>query len=167
MPSVVFLRAVNVGKANRMSVAALAAAIDAVNLGAAGTLVIARKIAEPALRRAVQAQVPFAVEMAIVRGSDVVKLVEEASFTDEKCDRRFVTVLLDAPKVEPRLPVEEPAGDWQVRIVAIRGRCVLSLWRRHAKLLYPNQVIEKRWDVRATTRSFDTLVKAAAILTRA
>jgi uncharacterized protein (DUF1697 family) len=164
---IVFLRAVNVGKTNRMSVAELAKSIDAVNIGAAGTLVVTRAIAATALRREIQERVPFAVEMAIEKGSNVLALVKEAPFSDEKCDRRFVTVMLEAPKQKPRLPIDEPPGDWQVRIVAIRGRCVLSLFRRRERLLYPNQVIEKRWGVRSTTRDFATLEKAAAILTRA
>ncbi|MFQ5744768.1 MAG: hypothetical protein ACE5HV_14445, partial [Acidobacteriota bacterium] len=75
--------------------------------------------------------------------------------------RRFVSVLARRPSNPPRLPsVHPPGGKWQVKIVGIRGRFVLSLLRPGGNAgLYPNQVVEKELAVPATTRGWDTICK--------
>jgi uncharacterized protein (DUF1697 family) len=50
-------------------------------------------------------------------------------------------------------------------VVGLRGKFVLSLWRRTGKaLLYPNEVVEKELAVAATTRNWDTVLKIDRIL---
>ena len=64
------------------------------------------------------------------------------------------------------LPFYAPTKEnWEVKIVQIEGMFVLSLWRRlRENPLYPNQVIEKKFGVATTTRSWNTIEKVAKIL---
>ncbi|MCZ7584518.1 MAG: hypothetical protein M5R36_14865 [Deltaproteobacteria bacterium] len=71
-----------------------------------------------------------------------------------------------APSGKLKFPIDRPAGEpWEVRVVGIFGRYVLT-WRRRLgeRNLYPNQVIEKELGMPATTRGWDTFMKIAAIL---
>jgi len=82
-------------------------------------------------------------------------------------DRRiFLTVMAEAPSHRPKLPIYAPARkDWEVNIVSVRGILVLSLWRpMRQNSLYPNQVVEKLFGVKTTTRTWNTIEKALKIL---
>jgi len=172
MASVVFLRGVNVGGHKSFRPAALAremAALDVVNVGAAGTFVVRKAIAQAALRAELTRRLPFETDLMICAGRDVLDLVAEEPFPPAPADkdvRRFVTVMAKRPRPIPRLPVRKPAGeDWQVAVVAVSGVFALSLWRRLGRsIVYPNEVVEKAFGVPATTRSWDTLLKIHALL---
>jgi len=172
MASVVFMRGVNVGGHKTFRPAALArdmAALDVVNVGAAGTFVVRRSIAAPTLRSELGRRVPFETEFMICAGRDVLELVRDEPFPrspGNKDVRRFVTVMARRPRPVPRLPVRKPAsGDWQVQVVAVSGVFALSLWRRLGRsIVYPNEVVEKAFGVPATTRSWDTLQKIRILL---
>jgi uncharacterized protein (DUF1697 family) len=65
---VVFLRAVNVGKANRCQPALIAkqlAKFGVVNIGAVGTFVVREDVRESALRAAIARKLPFKCEIMI------------------------------------------------------------------------------------------------------
>jgi hypothetical protein len=66
----------------------------------------------------------------------------------------------------PRFPISQPPGDqWQVQIVAVRGRFALSLWRRLGRtFVYPNEVVEKAFGIPATTRSWSTVSSICGVL---
>jgi uncharacterized protein (DUF1697 family) len=72
----------------------------------------------------------------------------------------------EPPVSLPKLPIYAPnKGNWEVKIVRIKGMLVLSLWRRlKENPLYPNQVIEKKFGGTTTTRSWSTIEKVAKIL---
>jgi hypothetical protein len=68
MASVVFLRAVNVGTANRCRPAEIArglAKFDVVNIGAVGTFVVRKVTSEPVLRAAIARKLPFKCDIMI------------------------------------------------------------------------------------------------------
>ncbi len=68
MPSVVFLRAVNVGGTNRCQPALIAkqlAKFDIVNIGAVGTFVVREDVSESVLRAAIARKLPFKCEIMI------------------------------------------------------------------------------------------------------
>ena len=58
-----------------------------------------------------------------------------------------------------------PANDkWQVKIVAVSGRFVASVWRRQPGTpIYPNAAVEKQFGV-ATTRNWNTVETVCKIL---
>jgi uncharacterized protein (DUF1697 family) len=67
----------------------------------------------------------------------------------------------------PDLPVMAPPNDkWQVKVVAVAGQLVASVWRHEPGMrrpLYPNAVIEKQFGV-ATTRNWNTISTICKIL---
>ncbi len=172
MASVVFLRAVNVGGHRKFQPSVLAkelADFDAVNIGAAGTFVIRKAVSQTALRAEFVTRLPFAAEVMICRGRDLLDLADGEPFPKKPANKdicRFVSVIGKRPRTLPRLPISRPAGDqWQVKIVAVSGCFVLSLWRRLGRtFVYPNEVVEKQLGVPATTRNWDTISAICDIL---
>src|SRR3981081_1531927 len=98
MPSVVFLRAVNVGGPNRCAPALIAkqlARFDIVNIGAVGTFVVRENVSESALREAFARKLPFKCEIMICPARDIIKLTSKDPFAGEPSGpdiTRFVSV---------------------------------------------------------------------------
>jgi uncharacterized protein (DUF1697 family) len=171
MPSVVFFRAVNVGGHQKFQPGKLAnelAAFGVVNIGAAGTLVVRENVSETKLRDEILRRLPFKPEVMICPARDVLALAGGNWFGDAHAGKdaaRFVSVLQKAPRAKPPLPIEQPAGEkWEVRLVAITGRFVLSL--RRLGQTYSNAVVEKHLGVPATTRNWNTIESICEILKR-
>jgi hypothetical protein len=67
------------------------------------------------------------------------------------------------PRSLPPLPIKQPAdGKWEVRIIAITGRFVLS--GRRPGPTYSNAVVEKLLGVSATTRNWNTIEAVCKVL---
>jgi uncharacterized protein (DUF1697 family) len=165
MALIVFMRGVNVGGHKTFRPAALAkemAALDVVNVGAAGTYVVRKTVSQAKLRAELNRRLPFKAELMICPAGDLLNLVRTDPFAGQtfpKDAKRFVTVLGKRPGTLPRLPILRPdSAEWQVKVVGVTGKFALSLWRRMGKtLLYPNEVVEKALGVPATTRNWNTL----------
>ena len=168
MSLVVFLRGVNVGghKAFRPSVlAGKLGGLDVQSLGSAGTFIVRGHVTERAARAAFLKHLPFEAHVMLCQGRDVVELVDEDPLRDQARDKdvtRFVSVLAQRPRALPPLPIYAPEGpgraDWQVAVMAVRGRFAVSLRRPRGKtFIYPNEVVEKRLGVAATTRNWSTM----------
>ena len=79
---VVFLRAVNVGGANRCQPALIAkelAKFGVVNIGAVGTFVVREDVSESVLRAAIAKKLPFKCEIMICPARDLIKLASKES----------------------------------------------------------------------------------------
>jgi uncharacterized protein (DUF1697 family) len=169
---VVFLRAANVGKHNRFQPSVLAkelAKFGVMNIGAVGTFVVCENMSEKALRAAISRKIPFKCDMMICPAKAIVDLVRDNPFKHEPTDndrRIFLTVMSKPAASLPKLPIYAPdSKTWEVKIVRVTGACVLSLWRRRKEnALYPNEVIEKRFGLATTTRSWNTIQKVCDIL---
>lgn len=136
MALVVLLRGANLGK-RRFSPKALAEALadlDLVNIGAAGTFVVPKRIAEKALRARVQAELPWEdAEMVVLEAREVEAALDAgAALTPPAGARKFAVALPKAPAEEPKLPVEALAKDgrWGMRYEALAGRVVIGVRRR-------------------------------------
>jgi uncharacterized protein (DUF1697 family) len=171
MPSVVFLRAVNVGGANQCRPALLAKQLTkfgVINVGAVGTFVVREAVSESTLRAAIAKQLPFKCEIMICTARDIVKLTSKNPFARQPSGEnitRFVNVLHKRLSAPPRLPLRLPSdNDWQLKIIAIQGRFVLGLYRRQMKAISYLGKIEKMLGVPATTRNWNTIEKVAKIL---
>jgi uncharacterized protein (DUF1697 family) len=169
MASIVFFRAVNVGGHRSFQPARLASelrAFDVVNVGAAGTFVVREEVSEKRLREAILARLPFRPELMICPAGEVLALIRDEPLAGASAAEGvgpFVSVLHQAPRPRPRLPLSQPAGEkWEVRIVAITGRFVLSL--RRSGRTYPNAVVEKVLGVLATTRNWNTFETLGEVL---
>src|SRR3954453_13877001 len=100
---VVFLRAVNVGKANRCQPAAIARQLSrfgVINIGAVGTFVVRQDVSESALRAAIAKKLPFKCEIMICPARDIIKLASKDPFAGQPSGEkitRFVSVLAKSP----------------------------------------------------------------------
>ena len=171
MPSVVFLRAVNVGKTNRCRPAAIAkelARFCIVNIGAVGTFVVQKKLSDSTLRAAFAKKLPFKCDIMICPGRDILKLVEAdpfARFPAGPNITRFVSVLAKPLAKPPDVPFCLPTPDqWGVKVISIQGQFVLGLYVREMKAISYLGKLEKQLGVAATTRNWNTIEKIANIL---
>ncbi len=173
MAQVVFMRAVNVGKHQRFSVSALAkqlAALDVVNIGAVGTLVVRKKIAAVALSAAIWKHTPFKPELLIVDAKLIAPIIQAEPTNLPSADgleiERLVSIVAKPIKPTPKLPIDHPAtGPWQVRLTRVAGPLIVSHFRRNiARLAYPNEVIEKSLGVSSTMRNWNTMLKILTVL---
>jgi uncharacterized protein (DUF1697 family) len=96
---VVFLRGVNVGKANRCQPAAIArelSRLGVINIGAVGTFVVRKDVSESAVRSAIEKKLPFKCEIMICPARDIIKLASTNPFAGHPSApdiTRFVNVL--------------------------------------------------------------------------
>jgi len=172
---VVFLRGVNVGKANRCQPAVIASQLSrlgVINIGAVGTFVVRENVSQSALRAAIGKKLPFKCEIMICPARDIIKLVASDPFAGQPSGEkitRFVSVLaksLPLPVV-PNFPHCLPSpDDWLLKIIAIQGRFVFGLYRRQMKAIVYFGKIEKLLGVPATTRSWNTMQKVVQVLSR-
>ena len=173
MPSVVFLRAVNVGGTNRCRPAIIAkglAKFGVVNIGAVGTFVVREDVSESALRAAFAKKLPFKCEIMICPARDIVRLASKDPFSRQPSGpdiTRFVNVLHKPLRAPFPLPLALPSDDdWLLKVIEIQGQFVLGLYRRQMKAVSYLGKIEKQLGVPATTRSWNTIEKVAEILSQ-
>ena len=171
VPSVVFLRAVNVGTANRCQPALIAkqlAKFDVVNIGAVGTFVVRKHVSESTLRAAIAKKLPFKCEIMICPARDILNLARKDPFEQQPASpdiTRFVNVLARRLRAPPSLPLSLPSeDDWLLKIIAIEDRFVLGLYRRQMKAISYLGKIEKLLGVPATNRNWNIIQKIAQIL---
>ena len=171
MPSVVFLRAINVGGANLCRPAVLAQQLSkfgVVNIGAVGTFVVRENVTESVLRAAIAKKLPFKCEIMIVPARDLIKVASKNPFSRQPSGpdiTRFASVLHKRPARVPSLPLNLPSDrQWLLKIVAIPNRFVLGVYRRQMKAIGYLGKIEKLLGVPATTRSWSTIEKVLKIL---
>jgi uncharacterized protein (DUF1697 family) len=167
------MRGVNVGGHRSFKPGLLAkelAAFGVVNVGAAGTFVIRKNIGQATLRAELAQRLPFQPELMICRPSELLALARGEPFAEAGSNKdvtRYVSILAKRLRTVSGLPIHQPAGnDWQVKIFGVSGRFALSLHRRLGRtLVYPNEVVEKRLGVSATTRNWSTIAAICKILT--
>ena len=168
---VVFLRGVNVGKANRCQPVVIASQLSrfgVINIGAVGTFVVREDVSESALRGAIAKQLPFKCEIVICPARDIIKLALKDPFAGQPSGAditRFVSVAAKQIATPPRLPLcLSSDDDWLLKIIAIENRFVLGLYRWQMKAISYLGKIEKLLGVPATTRNWNTIEKVAKIL---
>jgi uncharacterized protein (DUF1697 family) len=174
VPSVVFLRAVNVGGANRCQPALIAkqlAKFGIVNIGAVGTFIVRKDVSESTLRAAIAKKLPFKSEIMICPARDILKLAAKRDpFARQPSGpdiTRFVNVLARRLPAPPSLPLSLPSDDdWLLKIIAIENRFVLGVYRRQMKAISYLGKIEKLLGVPATTRNWNTIKKVVKLLSQ-
>src|SRR4029077_20596353 len=141
---VVFLRGVNVGKANRCQPAVIASQLSrfgVINIRAVGTFVVREEVSQSALRAAIAKKLPFKCETMICPALDIIKLPAKNPFTGQPSGEKitqFVSVL--AKSLPLPLPLKLPhclpsPDDWLLKIIAIDDRFVLGVYRREMKAI--------------------------------
>jgi uncharacterized protein (DUF1697 family) len=171
MALVVLLRGVNVGGYRTFRPATLANQLkhlDAVNIGAAGTFVIRKKISGTQLRGEFARRLPFNTEILICQGRDIARLTSHDFFADYPSRPdivRFVSVLSHSPRSAPSTPMSFPAtGTWLVRIVARKNRFLVGVYRRQMKAISCLGALDRVFGAPATTRNWNTITAIAKVL---
>jgi uncharacterized protein (DUF1697 family) len=168
---VVLLRGINVGGHRTFRPAALARQLkhlDAINIGAAGTLVIPRPVTTAQLRAEIDRNLPFEVRTIICPGRDIVRLMAENPYARQSSRAdvvRFVSVLSQRPRSTPPIPMQLPAsGRWLLKIVAKHDRFVCGVYRRDMKVIGYLGLLDRLFGVPVTTRNWNTVTAVAKVL---
>ena len=171
MALVVLLRGVNVGGHRTFRPTALAEQLghlNAVNIGAAGTLVTRGPVTQSRLRAEVTRKLPFDVEVIICNGRELARLLAQDYFADQPMRPdvvRFASVLSRRPRLTPSTPMIFPAsGKWQLKILAREGRYVVGVYRRQMKAISYLGTLDRLFGVPATTRNWNTIAAIARVL---
>jgi uncharacterized protein (DUF1697 family) len=168
---VVLLRGVNVGGHRAFRPSALATQLkhlDAVNIGAAGTFVIRRRVPRARVRREFARRLPFDTQVVICQGREIVDLVSRDFFRGRLVRPgvvRFVSVLSQSPRSAPATPLSfPPTGRWLVRILARERRFVVGMYRRHMRVIGYLGMLDRLFGVPVTTRNWNTISAIARVL---
>ncbi len=174
MPSIVFLRGVNVGgnKTLRPSlIAAQLKSLDVVSLGAAGTFVVGSSATEAEIRSAFRRKLSVDVPMMVTSAKQMADLFKRDPFgtrSTAKGDGDYISIVEKAFAKPVKCPIVIPEGSsWQIQIVDVNGVFVASVRRACVGgQFYPNEVVEKRFGLSATTRGWPTFMKIRQVLER-
>src|ERR1051325_2297984 len=171
MALIVFFRGINVGghRTFRPSVLAKELGIyDAVNVGAAGTLVIREPGTRAEFLAELRRKLPFSATIAFCDGSDLIRLENDNPFGTEppRADVvQFVSILSEPGRAKVSFPIDLPeGGEWLVRIIGSKNRFVYGVYRRHMKTIGYLGRIDKLFGSPATTRSWSTILSVLRIL---
>ena len=174
MASAVFLRAINVGRANRCKPAQLAKQLkkfDIANIGAVGTFVVRENVNQSTLRAAIAKKLPFKCEIMIVPAKAIVDLARQDPFKGQPSGpniTRFASIVhepLPSSHVRRHSSLSLPSEkDWLLKILKIEKQFVLGIYRREMKAIGYLGKIEKILGVPATTRSWNTIQKVVQVL---
>jgi uncharacterized protein (DUF1697 family) len=171
MALVVFLRGVNVGGHRTFRPSLLAkelSDLDLVNIGAAGTFVVRNRISQARLRAELAKRLPFETEVVICKGNDVLELQSANPFRGQPAGPNiiwFVSILAKRGQPLPSTPFSLPStGEWSLKIIAVKERFVLGLYRREMKAIRYLGQLDKVFGVPATTRNWNTITAVADIL---
>ena len=171
MALVVLLRGVNVGGHRTFRPTTLAEDLkhlDAVNIGAAGTLVIRHPVTRAQLRAELARRLPFDADVMICQGREIVRLMSQDYFKDQPVRPdivRFVSVLSRRPRSKPSTPISfPPRGKWLLKILARENQFVVGLYRRHMRAISYLGTLDRLFGVPATTRNWNTITAIARVL---
>jgi len=168
---VVFLRGVNVGGHRTFRPTKLAQALKhmgAVNIGAAGTLVIRLPMTQAQARAEVARLLPFVAEIVVCQGRDIARLISQNPFDGQSVPPsvvRFVSILSQRPRLAPSMPLRFPSsGQWLMKILTRRNRFVIGMYRRHMKVIGYLGALDRLYGVSVTTRNWNTIAAIAKVL---
>lgn len=171
MALVVLLRGVNVGGHRTFRPTALAEELkhlDIVNIGAAGTFVVRRRVSRKELRSEFASRLPFETEIVVCDGRKIARLLSRdffAGYPARPDITRFVSVLSRRTRSAPGLPMSLPAdGKWLLKILARDDRFLVGVYRREMKAIGHLGTLDKVFGVPVTTRNWNTISAIAKVL---
>lgn len=143
-------------------------AFDAVNVGAAGTLVIRKPGSRAKFLAELRRKLPFEATIALCEGSDLIRLEMENPFGAEPPHAdavQFLSILSEDGRRSVSSPIVLPEGEeWLVRIIGSKGRLIYGVYRRQMKTIGYLGQIDLLFGAPATTRSWSTILSVLRIL---
>lgn len=170
MSLVVLLRGANVGGNRVFRPAQFIKELEplgAVNIGAAGTFVIRKRVAESRVRKELANRLPFNAEIFVASDAEVRELMAGeyfAGYPPAAEMTRYVTLMgreSEAAQVPDVAPV---AGPWLIKVVARHGRFVVSVARRSPDTPKALGTFDKSFKTPVTTRNWNTYEKILRVL---
>lgn len=144
------------------------ARFDVVNVGAAGTFVVRKRVSQAEFRSELTRRLPFETHVMICSGRDVLRLVSSNPLAGQPSGPRFVpfvSVLAAHRRPSPPLPQRFPAtGEWGLRIVGQQGRFAYGVYLREMKAIRYLGELDRFFGVPVTTRSWSTIATIARLL---
>lgn len=171
MALVVFLKGINVGGHRTVRPSELAkrlAQLDAVSVGAAGTLIVRRPVRRAELHSRLQAELPFAATIIVRTGREVLELVARSPFVGRPVRRdlvHFVGIRASRRALPSDLPPQLPAtGRWAVKVLAHDGPFVIGVHRREMRAIGLLAQLGSFLGEPMTVRSWSTVTQVARLL---
>lgn len=171
MALVAFLRGVNVGGHRTFRPSVLANQMKnygVVNVGAAGTFVVSRRVSPARFRSELLRRLPFEPEIMMCTPRELITATTYNPFDvgPPRSDvTRFVSILEKSPRLFPSIPVRiPPHGKWLLRILARHDRFLFGIYRREMKAIACIVAIDKLFGTRATTRNWNTIKAILRVL---
>jgi uncharacterized protein (DUF1697 family) len=168
---VVLLKGVNVGGHRKFRPSVLANELrryDVVNIGAAGTFVVRKRVGRTTLRAEFAKRLPFDADVMMCSANEILGLASRDPFAGQPSGRnilQFVSVLSRSPRTSAGLPLNIPRdGEWCVRILDRQDRFVFGICRRQMRAIGYLGQLEKVFGTAVTTRSWSTMMKIAGLL---
>jgi hypothetical protein len=142
--------------------------LGAINIGAAGTLVIQHPMSQAQARAEVARILPFVAEIVVCQAREIVNLLSQDPFQGQSVRPdvvRFVSVLSQRPRLAPSTPMHFPSsGRWLMKILARRNRFVIGMYRRHMKVIGYLGALDRLYGVAVTTRNWNTIATIGRVL---
>jgi uncharacterized protein (DUF1697 family) len=142
--------------------------LGAVNIGAAGTLVLRQPMTQARARAEVARRLPFVADIVVCQGRDIASLISKDPFEGQSIGPgvvRFVSVLSQRPRLTPSTPMQFPSsGQWLMKILTRRKRFVFGMYRRHMKVIGFLGALDRIYGVPVTTRNWNTIAAIAKVL---
>lgn len=171
MALVALLRGVNVGGYRSFRPSVLARQLrrfDVVNVGAAGTFVVRKRVSQAKFRAELARRLPFDTHVMMCSGTDVLRLTSSSPLAGEPAGPHivpFVSVLARRRQPSSPLPQNFPAtGEWGLRIVGQQGRFVFGVYRRQMRAISYLAQLDQLFGVPVTTRNWSTITALARLL---
>lgn len=171
MALVVFLRGINVGGHRTIRPSVLARELsrfDVVNVGAAGTFVVRRPGSRGQFRAALLRKLPFACDVVLCDGRELLRLEAENPFGARPAGRgivHFVSILTKPRRLGASMPIALPAdGGWLVQIIAAKRRFVFGRYRRRMKTIGCLRRMDTLFGAPLTTRNWNTIRAIVRVL---
>jgi hypothetical protein len=128
-----------------------------VNVGATGTFIVRNPGPRAKFRAELLRQLPFEAEVVLCDGRDLIRLEMENPFETQPSGPdivRFASILSRPGRVPIDIPFTlPPPGECFVRVIALKKRFVLGVYRRHLRTISYLSQIDKLFGVPATTRT--------------
>jgi uncharacterized protein (DUF1697 family) len=171
MALVVFLRGVNVGGHRTFRPSTLAKELshfDVINIGAAGTFVVRKSVAQASLRAEILRRLPFHADIMICQGRDLIRIASTDPFIGEPSGPafvRFVSVLAKPIRALPAFPIQcPPSGDWLMKVITVQNRFLFGVYRREMRAASYFGQLDKLCGVPVTTRNWNTIQAIVKVL---
>jgi uncharacterized protein (DUF1697 family) len=127
-----------------------------------------KHVGQAKLRSELLGRLPFASEIMICSAREIIGLASAELFAGEAFGPgivRFVSVLARRPQMVLPVPLWLPSRrNWLVKLIELRGRLVLGLYRRKMRTIGALGQLEKRLGGAATTRNWNTIEQIVGIL---